>query len=76
MQTTSRILQFFCYVSFKDLLALIIFAKNLSFLAGVVSKIIVIKTALQSKHQFLRNAFGTSYLSRFLTITIAHKNFN
>ena len=62
MQTTSRILQFFCYVSFKDLLALTSFAENLSFLTCVVFKIFAINNALQSKHQFLRNAFITSYL--------------
>ena len=59
MKTTSRIFQFFSYDYFKDLSAPLTFAKNLGFLAGVVSKIR--ENALQSKNQFLRNAFGKSY---------------
>ena len=74
MKTKSRILHFFCYDYFEDVLAPITLAKNFGFLANVVSKIFAIKNALQSKDQFLRNAFGESYLLRHLTITIAHKN--
>ena len=55
---TSKILQFFCYDYFEDLLAPITFAKNFSFLAGVVSKTFATENALQSKNQFLNNAFG------------------
>ena len=75
MKTTSRILHFFCYDYFEDLLAPITFPKNFSFLAGVVSKTFAIENALQSKNQFLSNAFGKSYLLRHLTMTNAHKNF-
>ena len=40
MKITSKILQFFCYDYFEDLLALISLAKKkFGFLAGVVSKI-------------------------------------
>ena len=56
---------FFCYDYFEDLLAPTTFAKNFGFLAGVVSKIFVIKNALATncyvtieiitKNQFLRN---------------------
>ena len=65
MKTTSKILQFFCYDYFEDLLASVTFANN--------PKIFAIKNALQSKNQFLRDAFGKSYLLRHLIITIAHK---
>ena len=75
MKATSRILQFFCYDYFEDVLAPITFAQNFGFLAGVVSKIFATENALQSKNQFLRDAFRKSYLLRNLTITIAHKNF-
>ena len=64
----------FCYDYCEDLLAPITFAKKFGFLAGVVSKIFAIENALQSKNQFLRNAFGKSYLLRHLTKTIARKN--
>ena len=74
MRTTSRISQFFCYDFVEDILALVTFAKNFGFLAGAVSKIFAIENALQSKNQFLRNAFRKSCLCRHLTITIAHKN--
>ena len=75
MKTTSRILQFFCYDYFEDLLAPITFAKNFQLSKWcIVSKIFAIENALQSKNQFLRNAFGKSYLLRSLTIAIAHKN--
>ena len=57
MKTTSKTLDFFCYDCFEDLLAPITFAKNFGFLAGVVSRIFAIENALQSKNQFLRNAF-------------------
>ena len=67
-------MQFFCSDYFGDLLALITFAKNFSILADEVSKTFVIENALQSKNQFLRNAFGKSCLFRHLTITIAQKN--
>ena len=66
MNTTSRISQFFCYDYFEDLFSPITFAKNFGFLAGVVSKIFAIENALQSKNQFLRNAFEKSYL--FVTL--------
>ena len=66
MKITSRILQFFCYY-FEDLLAPITLAKKCGLLAGVVSKIIAIENALQSKNQFLRNPFGKSYLLHHLT---------
>ena len=74
MKATSRILQFFCYDYFEDVLAPITFAQNFGFLAGVFSKIFATENALQSKTQFLRDAFRKSYLLRNLTITIAHKN--
>ena len=64
----------FCYDYFEDLLACITFAKNLSFLACIVSNIFAIENALQSKHHFTHNAFEQSYLLRHLTITITHKN--
>ena len=73
-KATSRILQFFCYDYFEDLWAPMTSAKNFSFLADEVSKTFAIKNALQSKNQFLRNAFGKSYLFCHLTITIARKN--
>ena len=38
MKLTSRILQFFGYDSFENLLAPVTFAKNFGFLAGLVSK--------------------------------------
>ena len=74
MMTTTRILQFFCYDYFENLLAPITFAKSFGFLAGVVSKIFAVENSLQSKNQFLGNAFGKSNLLRHFTITIAHKN--
>ena len=46
MNTTSRILQFFCYNYFEDLLAPITLAKHFGFPAGVVSKIFVIEHQL------------------------------
>ena len=55
---TSRILQYFCYGYFDDLLTTITFAINFEFLAGVVSKILAIENALQLKNQCLCNAFG------------------
>ena len=65
MKTTSRILQFFYYDYFEDLSAPTTFAKNFGFLAGVVSKIFVIKHALATncnvmieiitKNQFFRD---------------------
>ena len=61
MKTTYRIFQFFSYEYFKYLSAPLTFAKNLGFLAGVVPKIFTIENAIQSKNQFLRNAFGKSY---------------
>ena len=64
----------FGYGYVEDLLALITFAKNFGFLAGVVSQIIAIENSLQSKNQFFRNAFEMSYLLRHFTITIEHKN--
>ena len=66
---------FFCNDYFKDLLASITFAKSFGLLVGVVSKIILFENSLQSKNQFLRNAFAKRYLLRDFTITIAHKNF-
>ena len=54
-KTPSRILQFFCYGYFEDLLAPKTFAENFGFLAGAVSKIFAIKNALQLKDQFLRS---------------------
>ena len=75
MKTTPRILHFFCYDYFEDVLAPTTFAKNFGFLADVVSKIFAIENALESKDQFLRNAFEESYLLRHLTTTIAHKKF-
>ena len=75
MKTTSKILQLFCYNQFEELFAIIAFAKKFGFLAGVVFKIFAIKNALQSKIQFLPNAFEKSYLLPYVTIiTIAHKN--
>ena len=74
MKTTPRIFQFFCYDNFVELLAAITCAKNFYFLAGVVSKIFAIESALQPNNQFLRNAPEKSYLLRHLTITIAYKN--
>ena len=71
IKTTSRTLQFFWYDYFENLLAPITFAKKFGFLAGVASKTFPIESALQSKNQFLHNAFGESYLLRHLTITIA-----
>ena len=53
MKTMFRILQFFCYDYFEDLLAPVIYTKKFSFLAGVVSKTFAIENALQSKNQFL-----------------------
>ena len=44
MKTLPRILQFFCYENFKELLAPITFAKNFGLLASVVSKIITFAT--------------------------------
>ena len=44
MKPTSRILQFFSYGYFEDLLAPISFAQNFGFLACVVSKIFTIKS--------------------------------
>ena len=72
MKTTSTILQFFCYDYFEDLFARITFGKNFGFLAGVVSKIFAIENALQTKNQFLCNAFEKNYLLRHLKTTIAH----
>ena len=46
----SKILQFFCYDSFEDLLAPVIFAKNVGFLADIVFKIIAIKNAFATNH--------------------------
>ena len=46
-KTKSRILQFFCYDYLEDLFASITFAKNFDFLAGIVSKIFVLKMRLQ-----------------------------
>ena len=68
MKTTFRIFQVVCYDYFEDLLAPLTFAKKFGFLAGVVSKIFTIENALQSKNQFLRDAFGSGYLLRQLTI--------
>ena len=48
---------FFCYDYFEDILAPITFAKKFGFVADAVSKIFAIENALQSKDQFLRNAF-------------------
>ena len=45
-KTTSRILKFFCYDYFEDLIALITFAKNFDFLAaGVIFKLFASKNA-------------------------------
>ena len=73
MKTTPRILNFYDY--FEDVLVPTTFAKIFGFLADVVFKIFAIENALKSKDQFLRNAFGESYLLRHLTITFAHKKF-
>ena len=73
MKTMSRNLQFFCYDYFEDLVALITFATNFGFLAGVISKIFAIENALQLKNQFLRDAIGKSFgkmLFRHLSKTI------
>ena len=69
----SRIMQFCCYGYFDDLLAPITFAKNFGFPARIVYKIFKIKNAFQSKNQFLRNAFGKSYLLRHLHNNRAQK---
>ena len=50
IKVTSRILQFFCYDYFEDLLASITFAKNFGFLAGVVSKIFANKNTFATNH--------------------------
>ena len=50
MKITSRILQFFCYDYFEDLLALFTFAKNFGFLAGVASKIFGNKNSFATNH--------------------------
>ena len=55
MKITSRILQFFCYDYFEDLLASITFAKNFGFLAGVVSKIFDNKIRLQPTTTVINN---------------------
>ena len=72
MKDTATNIPIFCYDCFEDLLASIPFAKKFSFLAGLVSKIFVLQDVLQSKNQFLRNAFGRSYFITSLIITIAH----
>ena len=41
----SKILQFFCYDYFQDVLASVTFAKKFGSLAGVVSKIFAIENA-------------------------------
>ena len=76
MKTTSRqeFCKFFCCDCFEDLLAPITFTKNFGFRAGIVFKIFAIESALQTKNQFLRNAFGKSYLLRHHSITIVLKN--
>ena len=51
MKITSRILQFFCYDYFEDLLALITFTKNFGFIGIVVSKIFAIKNAFVTSHK-------------------------
>ena len=50
MKKTSRILQFFCYEYFEDLLASITFTKNFSLLAGVVSKTFANKNTFATNH--------------------------
>ena len=50
IKITSRILQFFCYDYFEDLLASIAFAKNFGFLAGVASKIFANKNPFTTNH--------------------------
>ena len=55
MKITSRILQSFCYDYFEDLLASITFAKNFGFLAGVASKISVLKIRLQQTTTVINN---------------------
>ena len=50
MKITSRILQFFCYDYFEDLLASITFAKNFAFLASVASKIFANKNTFATNH--------------------------
>ena len=50
MKITSRILQFFCYDYFENLLASITFAKNFDFLPGVVSKIFAYKNTFATNH--------------------------
>ena len=49
MKTTSRILQFFCYNYFDDLLAPTTLAKIFGFFASVVSKIFAVENGLQLK---------------------------
>ena len=61
-------------VIFEDLLGPLTFAKNFGFFIGVVSKMFAIENPLQSKNQFLCNAFEKNCLLRHLTIAIAHKN--
>ena len=50
MKIMPRILQFFCYDYFEDLLALITCAKNSGFLAGVASKIFANKNTFATNH--------------------------
>ena len=52
MQKVSKILQFYCFDYFKDLLTPITFAKIFGFLAVVVSKIFAIENAFASNHNF------------------------
>ena len=50
MKILSKILQLFCCDYFEDLLASITFAKNLGFLAGIVSKIFANKNTFATNH--------------------------
>ena len=60
MKIMSRILQFFSSDYFQDLLALITFAKNFSFLADVVSKTFAIENALHNITCIWKKLFITS----------------
>ena len=53
MKITSKILQFFCYDYFEDLLASITSAKNFGFVAAVVSKTFAIKNVLEINHSVI-----------------------
>ena len=58
----------------KIFLAPIKFAKKIRLFSWFGFQILAVENALQSKTEFLRDAFGKRYLLRHLTKTIARKS--